>query len=348
LALIGSAPDHHLTPEQAEAFLPRVIERVKTVPGVTEAAINNTLPGYNPGRRTELSLPGSAQSEQIGLDACSESLIRVLGLHVQQGRWLSQNDVDTRSHVAVLNESMARHFFGNQDPLGQQIKAKAFDKTSQPARDAYFQVIGVVSDIKDFGPQVPVIPMAFIPSSLQQNGGALLLRTSLDPRLVMHAVQQQIWTVDRETVFAQFEPLTDTFDRLTYSAPKLGLKSLGYLAGIALLLVGAGVFSVMAYTVELQTHDIGVRMALGAESGDIVQMVLARGAVLVFVGIGIGVLASLSVTRVLASLIWGVPRNDPWTFIGAAACIITAAFVACLVPAHRASRVDPVVALRHE
>lgn len=347
LALIGSAPDHHLTSEQAEAFLPRAIQQVKTIPGVTEAAVNNSLPGYNPGRRTELSLPGSTQSEQIGLDACSESLIRVLGLHVQQGRWLSQSDVDSRSHVAVLNETMARHFFGNQDPLGQQLKANAFDKTSQPAQDFYFQVIGVVADIKDFGPEMAVIPMAFIPSSLQR-GGFLVLRTSVDPRSVMHAVQQQIWNVDRETIFAQFEPLNDTFDRLTYSAPKLGSKSLGYLAGLALLLVAAGVFSVMAYTVELQTRDIGVRMALGAESGDIVQMVLTRGAVLVFVGIGIGILASLSLTRVLASQIWGIPRNDPWTFIAAALCIITAALVACLVPARRASRVDPVVALRHE
>src|SRR5262249_21686869 len=131
LAIIGSAPDHHLTPEQGNAFFRRVIERVRTIPGVTEAAINGSLPGYNPGRRTELSLPGSTHSEQIGLDACSESLLRVLGLRVTRGRWLSQSDVDARSHVAVLNETMARHFFSDQDPLGQQIKANGFDKTSQ-------------------------------------------------------------------------------------------------------------------------------------------------------------------------------------------------------------------------
>jgi putative ABC transport system permease protein len=347
LTIIGSAPGNHLTPEQREIFLPRVIERVKAIPGVTEAAINNSLPGYNPGRRVELSLPGSTYSEQIGLDACSESLIRVLGLHVKQGRWLSQSDIDSRRPVAVLNETMARHFCGDQDPLGQQIKAKGFDKTSQPPQDLYLQVIGVVNDIKDFGPQVPVIPMAFIPHTLQP-GGLVLLRTSVDPRSVMHAVQQQIWEIDRETVFAQFEPLKDTLDRLTYSAPKLGLKSLGYLAAIALLLVAVGVFSVMAYTVELQTHDIGIRMALGAEADDIVQMVLRKGALLVFIGIGIGVLVSLTLTRLLASQIWGVPRNDPWTFTAAALCIVAAAFVACLVPARRASRVDPVIALRHE
>jgi putative ABC transport system permease protein len=314
---------------------------------VTEAAINGSLPGYNPGRRTELSLPGSTHSEQIGLDACSESLIRVLGLRVTRGRWLSQSEIDSRRPVAVLNETMARHFFGDQDPLGQQIKANGFDKTSQSPRDVYFQVIGVVADIKDFGPQVPVIPMAFIPSTLQ-HFGFVLLRTYVDPRSLMHAVQQQIWSVDRETIFAQFEPLNETFNRLTYSAPKLGLKSLGYLAGIALLLVAVGVFSVTAYTVELQTHDIGVRMALGAESDDIVQMVLRKGALLVFGGIGLGILASLSLTRLLASQIWGVPRNDPWTFVAAALCITAAAFVACLAPARRASRVDPVVALRHE
>ena len=209
------------------------------------------------------------------------------------------------------------------------------------------QVIGVVNDVKNFGPQVPVIPMAFIPYTLER-GGAILLRTSVDPRSVMHAVQQQIWKIDRQTIFAQFEPLKDTFDRLTYSAPKLGLKSLAYLGAIALLLVAFGVFSVMAYTVELQTHDIGIRMALGAEAEDIVQMVLRKGAFLVFIGIGVGVLSSLSLTRLLASQLWGVPRNDFWTFTAAALCIVAAAFVACLVPAHRASRVDPVIALRHE
>jgi putative ABC transport system permease protein len=345
-AAVGPSPTPHMSPYPGNAFLPRALEAIKTVPGVVDVAINNSLPGYNPGWRRELTVPGTTHSEQAGLDGCSESLLRTLGLHVASGRWLSANDVRTGQHVAVLNATMATHFFGNEEPVGRQITAKAFDQTSQPPRDANFQVIGVVDDIKDFEPQVAVIPMAFIPHTLRP-GGILFIRTKTDPASLMHAVQHQIWAIDREAIFAKFGPYRDTFYELTYSAPELCVKSLGWLASIALLLVAVGVFSVMAYTVSLQTHDIGIRMALGAQQ-DILRMVLKKGAILISSGIVLGVLASLGSTRLLSNEIWGIPSNDPWTFTAAALCIVFAGLAACFVPARRASQVDPLIALRYE
>jgi putative ABC transport system permease protein len=346
-AVVGPPPNHHPGPDQGNAFLPRALKGIETVPGVLDVAINNSLPGYNPGWRREIMVPGTTHSEQAGLDGCSESLLRTLGLHVARGRWLSRSDVDSAQHVAVLNATMAIHFFGNEDPVGRQITAKAFDQTAQPPRDANFQVIGVVDDTKDFGPQVAVIAMAYIPHTLRP-GGILFIRTKTNPASLMHAVQQQIWAIDREAILAKFGPYRDTFDELTYSAPELGVKSLGWLASIALLLVVVGVFSVMAYTVSLQTHDIGVRMALGAQQHDILRMVLKNGAILISSGIVLGVLVSFGLTRLLSSEIWGIPANDPWTFTAAALCIVFAGLAACFVPARRASQVDPLIALRCE
>jgi hypothetical protein len=136
---------------------------LKALPGVTELAINNSLPGYNPSRRYEATVPGSTHSERVGFDKCSESLLRTLELQIVSGRWLSESDVDSARHVAVINQTMATHFFGTENPLGRQVVAKAFEDKSQPPRDAYFQVVGVLRDVKDFGPQVPVWPLSPTP-----------------------------------------------------------------------------------------------------------------------------------------------------------------------------------------
>jgi putative ABC transport system permease protein len=342
-------------PEEQEIKFKKIVERLKVLPGVAELAINNSLPGYNPSRRYEATVPGSTHSEQTGFDKCSESLLRTLEMRMASGRWLSPGDVDSAQHVAVINQTMATHFFGTGNPLGRQIVAKAFEDKSQPPRDAYFQVIGVLRDVKDFGPQVPVLPMAFIPHTIGDGGlsylggGILFLRTKGDPRLLMNAVKNEVWAVDRNQMFSpETGPYTEEFYRLTYSAHEFGLTTFTGVAGIALVLVVIGVFSVMAYTVSLRTQEIGVRMALGAQQGEILRMVLRHGIVLIAAGICIGVVASFGLTRFLASQIWGVSATDPWTFGAVAALVVITGLAACLLPARRAASVDPLVALRYE
>jgi putative ABC transport system permease protein len=324
------------------------LERLKALPGVIEIAVNNSLPGYNPGRRFEATVPGSTRSETVGFDGCSENLIRVLEMQMESGRWLSESEVNAAQQVAVINQTMAARFFGGEDPLGRQFQAKGFDEKVQPARDAYFQVIGVVRDTKDYGPQVPVLPMAFVPYTIK-GGGLLFLKTKGDPALLMNAVRQEVWAVNPDAIFSpQMGPYMDVFYGLTYSTHELGLTTFTGVAGIALVLVVIGVFSVMAYTVSRQTKEIGIRMALGAQQGEILRMVLWEGFVLLAAGIVIGLFASCGLTRFWTSQIWGVSATDPWTFSAVVALVVGVGLAACYLPARRATRVDPLVALRYE
>jgi putative ABC transport system permease protein len=326
----------------------KIERRLKALPEVTALAVNNSLPGYNPGRQFEATLPGSPHSEEAGFDGCSANLLTVLEMRMTGGRWLSAGEIDGAQPVAVINQTMAAHFFGGENPLGRQIVAKGFDEKFQPARDVYFQVIGVVRDTKDFGPQVPVIPMAFVPYTIT-GGGLFFLKTRGDPAPLANAVRHEVWAVDPDRVFSpQMGPYIKVFYDLTYSTHELGLTTFTGVAGIALLLVAIGVFSVMAYTVSLQTKEIGVRMALGAQRGDVLRMVLKKGFVLLAVGIVLGSGASFGLTRFLANQIWGVSPTDPWTFCAVAALVVGVGLAACYLPAARATRVDPLVALRYE
>jgi putative ABC transport system permease protein len=336
------------TQQQSDARRTVEFERLKALPGVIEIAINNSLPGYNPGRRFEASVPGSTRSETVGFDGCSDNLLRVLEMQMERGRWLSESEVNAAQPVAVINQTMAARFFGGENPLGRQIQARGFDEKVQPARDAYFQVIGVVRDIKDYGPQVPVLPMAFVPYTIK-GGGLLFLKTKGDPALLMNPVRREVWAVNPDAIFSpQMGPYLDVFYGLTYSTHELGLTTFTGVAGIALVLVVIGVFSVMAYTVSLQTREIGVRMALGAQRGEILRMVLGKGFVLLAVGIFVGVVASYGLTRFLASQIWGVSATDPWTFGAVVGLVVMTGLAACWLPARRAASVDPLVALRYE
>jgi putative ABC transport system permease protein len=165
----------------------------------------------------------------------------------------------------------------------------------------------------------------------------------------MNAVRKEVWAVDRNQMFSpETGPYTEEFYRLTYSAHEFGLTTFTGVAGIALLLVVIGVFSVMAYTVSLQTHEIGIRMALGAQQSRILQMILAKGVRLLAAGILLGLFASYGLTRFLASQIWGVSATDPWTFAGVAVLVVAVGLGACFLPARRATCVDPLVALRYE
>jgi hypothetical protein len=249
--------------------------------------------------------------------------------------------------------------FGDENPVGKQLKVKDFDrwenelqrsfriKPEQIAPDATFEIVGVAGDVKNAGPQQPAVPMAFIPPMI--TGDFILqVRTKVEPGLMMHAVQQAVWDVDRTEVFWIFDPLSEVLEQHTYATPEFGVTLSGPLAGIALLLVVIGVFSVMAYTVSLRTQEIGVRMALGAQTGQILRMVLWKGFILLAVGIGIGLFASFGLTRFLTSQIWGVSPTDPLTFGAVVALVVGVGLAACFLPARRATQVDPLVALRYE
>jgi hypothetical protein len=271
----------------------------------------------------------------------------VLRTQKKWGRWLSKGEVDRAQRVTVINQRLARNFFGDKNPIGQQLKVKAFKAPLEPPQDAYFQIVGVVGDVVSRGPQQPPMPMAFVPYTVR-GGFALLLKTTVDPASLNHAVREQVWAVDPNEIIAVCSPLKEFLQINTYATPEFGLMISAPLAIIGFLLVIVGVFSVMAYNVSLLTHEIGIRMALGGQKANIMKMVLSRGIRLVAAGIAIGLFASYALTRFLSSQIWGISPTDTWTFAAVVSVVALVGLGACSYPAISATKVDPLIALRYE
>ncbi len=344
----------HGLPNMAKATSPReeitrreVVERLKTLPGVAEVTVQDALPGYNGGWPAQFTGPGGTHAEAGSLDGSDETLFQTLRFHQVRGSWLSREQVQGAQHVAVINQRLARDFFGDGNPIGQKIEVKALKNPIRPPLDASFEIVGIVGDVKNFGPQQPAKPMAFIPNTI--NGSfMLLLKTTVEPASLVHTVEEQVWAVGPDEIVGICDPLEDFLQQHTYASPEFSVVISTPLAGIGLLLVVIGIFSVMAYTVSLQTHEIGIRIALGGRQAVILKMILAKGAQLIAAGIVIGLTASYALTRFLASQIWGVSVTDPWTFAAVVMLIALVGLAACYIPARRATRVDPMVALRHE
>jgi putative ABC transport system permease protein len=212
-----------------------------------------------------------------------------------------------------------------------------------------FEVIGVISDIRNNGIQDPTDPEMYIPYTMT---GAfdrmVLVRTSVSPMAVQTQVQREIWAMDRNVSLTFTGAIEDYMQRFFYSGPRFGMILLGLFAGVGLVLVALGVFSVIAYTVSRQTHEIGIRMALGAGGPDVLGMVMRMGLRLLGLGIAVGLGVTLAVTRVLASQLWGVSPRDPVTLAAVIAVVVVAGLAACYFPARRATRIDPLIALRYE
>ena len=338
------------TAEQKRLFYQQALQRIEALPGVVAATETISLPPYG-GIRTEVTVPGKTHSESwySMLDWCSEGYFRTLGLHLMRGRTLSEADVDSARHVVVINELLARTFFKDTDPIGQTIKFNSFDLVPGAPRDAYFEIIGIVGDAKNQGLRDSPMPEAFAPYTITGAfNRSILVRTTADPILMLASVRSQVWAVDPNVALTSTGTLEGYLQRFSYSQPQFGLLTFGAFAGIGLVLVIIGVFSVMAYTVSLQTHEIGVRMTLGAQQSDILRMVLKKGLGLIGAGIVIGVLASFGLTRLMASQIFGVSATDPLTFAAVATVLVIVGLAACYLPARQATEVDPMTALRYE
>lgn len=338
------------TAEQKRIFFRQVLQRITALPGVVAATETSTLPPYG-GIGSEVTVPGKTHTEkwEALFQLVSEGYFPTLELRLNRGRLLSENDVESARRVAVINETLARNFFGKEDPLGKSIKFNFLDTVADAPHDAYFEIIGVISDAKNRGLQEAPNPEAFLPYTITgafERG--VLVRTSVAPLSMLMSVRREIWSVDRGVALTLTGTLEDYLRRFSYSQPRFGLILFGFFATMGLILVAIGIFSVMAYTVNLQTHEIGIRMALGAQRDNVLMMVLRRGLLLIAVGIAVGELASIGLTRLVQSQIWGVSPRDPLTFSAVLMVLIMVGAAACFAPARRATQVDPLVALRYE
>jgi putative ABC transport system permease protein len=335
-----------------QRFFETLLPRLHAIPGVTSASAISSMPPYG-GIGTEIDITGKTHTERWDAiyQLCSEGYFPTLGLRLLQGRTLSDVDVRTARKVAVVNQALVKKYFGNEDPRGHRIRLKHLEKLpdGHSVADPVFDIVGVISDVKNDGIIDPVRPEIFIPYTVT---GAfdrgILVKTRGNPDAFISTIRREIWAVDRGVALTFTGTLTGYLKQFSYSEPRFSLVLLGVFAGVGLVLVAVGVYSVIAYTVARQTREIGIRMALGAGRHDVLKMVSAMGMKLVGAGAGIGLLVSFGATRAISTQLSGISPHDPMTLISVIVMMGLVGVAACYFPAQRASRVDPNVALRLE
>jgi predicted permease len=340
-------------------FFSNLMDRLKQIPGVRKVGAISGLPlveGLPDGMfalidQNEIpkTMDGLGalfqQKEHLGVadfGVATDGYFQALGIPLIRGRIFDERDGRNSPHVAVISESLARDRWPNQDPIGHTIEFGNMDGDLR-----LLTIVGIVGDTHEYGLDVPPRPTVYV-NLFQRPRSAITLTmlSDADTRLVTSAARGILQDLDPE-VPAKFQTFSQVYSA-SLGSRKFNLTLIGFFAITALLLATVGVFGVMAYSVSRRTREIGVRVALGAESGDVLRMILGQGLRTIFIGVAIGIAGSLVLTRTAASLLFGVTATDPLTYAAVTGLLVLVALLACWVPARRATRVDPLVALRYE
>jgi ABC-type antimicrobial peptide transport system, permease component len=342
-------------------FYSSLVDRLKQIPGVRDVGATSGLPLVDGGlpdgmfllmNQTEVPKTFEAlapqwyqQKERLGVadfGAVTDGYFRVLGIPLIRGRIFDGQDGANAPHVAVISESLARERWPNEDPLGHTIEFGNMDGDLR-----LLTITGIVGDVHQYGVDAPPRPTVYV-NLFQRPRSAITLtmRSDADTQLVTSAARGILQELNPE-IPAKFQTFSDVYSA-SLGSRRFNVILLGFFAGVALLLATAGVFGVMAYWVSRRTREIGVRVVLGAERRDVMKMILAQGMRTVFAGLTVGFAASLALTRAVKALLFGVTVTDPATFAGLVVLLVATAVLACYIPARRATRLDPVVALRYE
>ncbi|MEK6300048.1 MAG: ABC transporter permease [Acidobacteriota bacterium] len=330
------------------AFYNQIIERIQSLPGVKSAGVTSILPfgGNFDGRGLAVETRPKPRGEEISvaLYIATPGYLQAMGIPMLEGRALAEQDVEASPLVALVNQTMAEELWPNDDPIGKRIKFPGSEKRPQPWRT----VVGVVSDVAQFGldkkpPMQMYLPEAQFPTSFM----TLVVRTNSDPSGMTASIREQILAVDRDQAVSNIATMKELLGD-SISLRRFSMLLLISFAGIALTLAAVGIYGVISYTVTQRSHEIGIRMALGAGRKDILKLVVGQGMTLTLAGVAIGLVSAFGLTRVMVGLLFGVSATDPATFVLISIVLAGVALGACFVPARRATRVDPMVALRYE
>ena len=341
-------------------FFSNLIDRLQQIPGVRKVGATSGLPMADGGLpdgmflvMTQNEVPKAMaglvrmfqQKERIAVaDFCvaTEGYFQALGISLIRGRIFDQRDGANSPHVAVISESLARDRWPNQDPIGHTIEFGNMDGDLR-----LLTIVGIVGDTHEYGLDAPPRPTVYV--NLFQRPSAAITVTMLsdaDTRSVASAARRILQDLKPE-IPARFRTFSQVYSA-SLSSRRFNVILIGFFGITALLLATTGVFGVMAYSVSRRTREIGVRVALGATPGDVLRMILGQGLRTIFIGVAIGITGSLALTRTVESLLFGVTATDPLTFGGVTLLLVGAALLACYIPARRATKVDPMVALRYE
>lgn len=341
--------ERYKTTEQVAQFIRPLLSRMKALPGVVEAAESSAPPSYA-SNESKIEIDGKAHLEdwQTSFQFASEEYFRTLRIELKQGRTFSEAEVNNARKVAVANEAFLRRYLTGRNPIGQRVRLISLEPFAD-ARDAWFEIVGVVGDVANPVPHAAVEPELWIPYTIAPSPShRLIVRTALDPATMTDQVRKEVWSVDSGVALAYSSTLEDFINERMYAGPRFGFIMMTIFGCVGLVLVTVGVYSVLAYATARKTQEIGIRMALGARPIHVITMVVVSGLRLVLAGIAIGMAISLVLGRLIGTQLIGVTAYDPVTLAATTLLLTLTAMIACWLPAQRASRIDPIIALRYE
>jgi len=346
LTMSLTLPDaKYQTPKSTVSFFRQLLERISTLPGVEAAGMINLLPMQQWGWNSDFQIEGRApfppgKAPLVELRTVSPDYFRAMGIPLVAGRFLTDQDNERSERVTLINQTFAQRYFSDQNPIGKRIN---------PDLSGWMTIVGVVGDVKQAGLADSVRVELYAPHAQVQlsNSMSLVVRASSDPAASVAAIRRETQALDPAQPIYNVKTM-ETVIAESVSDRRLNMVLLGVFSGLALLLAVIGIYSVMSYTVTRSTREIGIRMALGAQSRDVLTLVVGQGLALAAIGMAVGAMAAFGLTRLMAGLLFGVSATDPLTFATIALLLTWVTLLACYVPARRATKVDPMVALRHE
>jgi putative ABC transport system permease protein len=329
-------------------FWQQVLGRVRVIPGVESAALGTVVPLSGNHSRSDvtiegLPMPGPGEFPHPDYHVISPAYTSTMGISLLRGRTFSDSDNETSPDVALVNATMARRFWTDGDPIGKRILR------GHPGGDEkWVTIVGVVADTKLYGLDNPARLEVYYPYRQQPSSEMnLVVRSAVDPASLTSSIRAAVAAIDKDQPIFDIHTMQQLVDD-SISTRRLTLVLLGTFSALALLLAAIGIYGVMAYSVALRTQEIGIRMALGAQRQDVLRLVLGQGARIAFFGVAIGLAVAAALARLLSTLLFSVSPSDPVTFAAVAVLLIAVALLACYIPARRALRVDPIIALRYE
>ena len=330
-------------------FYERVLERTRAIPGVQSAGAINVLPlslGPTTGFRVEgRPIVSIDKWPHCNFRNVSPDYFRTMNISVLKGRAFTPQDDSNAPLRLMVNQALAQRDFPDEDPVGKRVTFGNPGPNDQPV---WFEIIGVTANVRSLELREDAPPELYFTSkqNLFQNM-ALVVRSTVEPESLAPALRQAVAEVDRSVPVSEVKTMEHIVSE-SVTQPRFNLFLLGVFGAVALLLSVAGIYGVTAYTVTQRTHELGIRIALGAQVGDVLRMILGQGMAVIGVGLVVGLAAAFGLMRLLKSLLFGVTATDPFTFAGITALLIAAGLLACYVPARRATKVDPLEALRYE
>ena len=342
-------PDAKYSDTQKAQFFRELIPQFRALPGVQAAAAIYPLPMGGDEIRTTFQIDGHpvAPSEEphASLRTVTPDYFATMRIPLLQGRDFSARDEGTSTPVVIINEALARQYFPNENPIGKHIKPSVASSTPEPLMR---EIVGVVGNVKFRNLSEEWAPESYVPYAQISFGSmTLVVRTAQDPQSIAKPIGETIQVLDKD--LPVYAPKTvEQYLDATIAAPRFNTFLLGIFAGLAMLLTAVGLYGVISYSVAQRTHELGIRMALGAEPRDMLRLVVGQGLQLAAIGVGLGLVAALGLTHFLASLLFGVTATDPISFLAVIVLLFAVVLLASYIPARRAMRVDPMVALRYE